>query len=135
MVFLFFLGFVCFGCVYIGGVVRLLIIGGFFVVVFWVYSIVDCVVQLVMWYWGVFKIVWIFIVVFLFVIGGIFWFVIGCWCVNDLGVCFVIVFDDDFVFLCSISKIEQDVCICCFEEEFVCFDEESDEFLVMDQCL
>ena len=56
---------------------RFLVIGGFLAAVFWVYSIVDCVVQPASRHRGVPKGVWIAIVVLIPVIGGLLWFTIG----------------------------------------------------------
>ena len=52
-------------------------IGGFLAAVFWVFSIVDCIVQPASRHRGVPKAVWIAIVVVLPVIGGLLWFAIG----------------------------------------------------------
>ena len=56
---------------------RLLIVGGFLAAIFWVYSIVDCAVQPSTRHRGVPKAAWVAIVVFIPVIGGILWFLIG----------------------------------------------------------
>ncbi|MGN7861744.1 PLDc N-terminal domain-containing protein [Microbacterium sp. 22303] len=56
---------------------RFLVIGGFLAAVFWVYSIVDCIVQPASRHRGVPKAVWIAIVVVIPVIGGLLWFTIG----------------------------------------------------------
>ncbi|MBS1672859.1 MAG: PLDc_N domain-containing protein [Actinobacteria bacterium] len=56
---------------------RFLVIGDFLAAVFWVFSIVDCVVQPATRHRGVSKGVWIAIVVLLPVIGGALWFTIG----------------------------------------------------------
>jgi hypothetical protein len=58
-------------------VARFLVIGGFLAAVFWVFSIVDCVVQPASRHRGVPKGVWIAIVVVIPVIGGVLWFAIG----------------------------------------------------------
>lgn len=52
-------------------------IGGFLAAVFWVFSVVDCIVQPASRHRGVPKGVWIAIVVVLPVIGGLLWFAIG----------------------------------------------------------
>ena len=62
---------------YTGGVARFLVIGGFLAAVFWVFSIVDCIVQPASRHRGVPKGVWIAIVVVIPVIGGLLWFGIG----------------------------------------------------------
>ncbi|GAB6859120.1 PLDc N-terminal domain-containing protein [Microbacterium xylanilyticum] len=56
---------------------RFLVIGGFLAAVFWVFSIVDCVVQPASRHRGVPKGVWIAIVVVIPVIGGVLWFTVG----------------------------------------------------------
>lgn len=56
---------------------RFLVIGGFLAAVFWVFSIVDCIVQPSSRHRGVPKGVWIAIVVLIPVIGGLLWFTIG----------------------------------------------------------
>ncbi|MDR2322448.1 PLD nuclease N-terminal domain-containing protein [Microbacterium sp. NPDC089698] len=56
---------------------RFLVIGGFLAAVFWVFSIVDCIVQPASRHRGVPKGVWIAIVVLIPVIGGLLWFTIG----------------------------------------------------------
>ena len=62
---------------YTEDVARLLIVGVFLAAVFWVFSIVDCVVQPASRHRGVPKGVWIAIVVLIPVIGGLLWFTIG----------------------------------------------------------
>ena len=52
-------------------------IGGFLAAVFWVFSIVDRIVQPASRHRGVSKGVWIAIVILLPVIGGVLWFVLG----------------------------------------------------------
>ncbi|MDQ4214170.1 PLD nuclease N-terminal domain-containing protein [Microbacterium capsulatum] len=56
---------------------RFLVIGGFLAAVFWVFGIVDCIVQPASRHRGVPKGVWIAIVVLIPVIGGLLWFVLG----------------------------------------------------------
>lgn len=56
---------------------RVLIVGGFLALVFWVFSIVDCAVQPAMRHRGASKGAWIAIVVLLPVLGGILWFALG----------------------------------------------------------
>jgi hypothetical protein len=53
------------------------VIGGFLAAVFWVFGIVDCIVQPASRHRGVPKGVWIAIVVLIPVIGGVLWFTIG----------------------------------------------------------
>ncbi|MGN8027912.1 PLD nuclease N-terminal domain-containing protein [Microbacterium sp. 22242] len=56
---------------------RFLVIGGFLAAVFWVFSIVDCIVQPASRHRGVPKGVWIAIVIVFPVIGGLLWFTLG----------------------------------------------------------
>ena len=62
---------------YTGRVARFLVIGGFLAAVFWVFSVVDCIVQPASRHRGVPKGVWIAIVIVFPVIGGLLWFAIG----------------------------------------------------------
>ncbi|WP_295014802.1 PLD nuclease N-terminal domain-containing protein [uncultured Microbacterium sp.] len=56
---------------------RFLVIGGFLAAVFWVFGIVDCVVQPASRHRGVPKGVWIAIVILIPVLGAILWFALG----------------------------------------------------------
>lgn len=56
---------------------RFLVIGGFLAAVFWVFGIVDCIVQPASRHRGVPKGVWIAIVVVIPVIGAVLWFALG----------------------------------------------------------
>lgn len=112
---------------YTGGVARVLIVGGFLAAVFWVYSIVDCAVQPATRHRGVPKAAWLAIVIFLPVIGGILWFVLGRRRANDKETIQLIGPDDDPTFLRSISKTEQDARILRLEEELARLDDETDE--------
>ncbi|MEN2740426.1 PLD nuclease N-terminal domain-containing protein [Microbacterium sp. X-17] len=56
---------------------RLLIILALLATVFWVYSVIDCIVQPALRHRGVGKVAWVFIVLLLPVIGGILWFTLG----------------------------------------------------------
>jgi hypothetical protein len=114
-------------------VARVLIIGGFLAAVFWVFSIVDCAVQPATRHRGVPKAAWIAIVVFIPVIGGILWFVLGRRRANDQGTRRVVAPDDDPAFLRSISKSEQDARIRRLEEELARLDDETDEPPAADQ--
>ena len=106
---------------------RLLIVGGFLALVFWVYSIVDCTVQPATRHRGVPKGAWIAIVVLIPVIGGLLWFTIGR---RRRGTAQssaqTIAPDDDPEFLRSINKTEQDARIRRLEEELARLDDETD---------
>ena len=56
---------------------RVLLIGALLAVVFWVFSIVDCVAQPSIRHRGVNKPIWVLIVVFIPVLGGFLWFAVG----------------------------------------------------------
>jgi len=58
-------------------VTRVLLIGALLAVVFWVFSIVDCVAQPSIRHRGVNKPIWVLIVVFIPVLGGFLWFAVG----------------------------------------------------------
>ncbi|WP_309128395.1 PLDc N-terminal domain-containing protein [Microbacterium sp.] len=104
---------------------RILIIGGFLAVLFWVFSIVDCAVQPAERHRGVSKAKWVLIVVLLPVIGGILWFAIGR---RRPGHDDSPLFrpDDDPEFLRGISRKEQDARIKQLEEELARLDDETD---------
>ncbi len=104
-----------------------MIVGGFLAAIFWVYSIVDCAVQPPTRHRGVPKAAWIAIVVFIPVIGGILWFLIGRRRMNDKGSIRLVAPDDDPQFLRSISKTEQDDRIRRLEEELAKLEDETDE--------
>lgn len=104
---------------------RVLIVGGFLAVVFWVFSIVDCVVQPTTRHRGVSKAAWVAIVVLIPVIGGILWFALGR---RRGGAGFVVPLapDDDPEFLRGIRRTEQDERIRELEEELARLDDEGD---------
>ncbi|MCR2812552.1 PLD nuclease N-terminal domain-containing protein [Microbacterium sp. zg.Y1090] len=56
---------------------RILLIVALLLILFWVYSIVDCAVQHPSRHRGVSKPVWILIVALLPVLGGVLWFAVG----------------------------------------------------------
>lgn len=105
---------------------RLLIVGGFLALVFWVFSIVDCAVQPATRHRGVPKWVWILIVIFIPVLGGILWFTIGRFRGTARGGARSVAPDDDPEFLRSIGKTEQDARIRRLEEELARLDDETD---------
>lgn len=106
---------------------RFLIVGGFIAAVFWVFSIVDCIVQPATRHRGVPKGAWIAIVVLLPVLGGLLWFIIGRRTPNASRTVMPPAPDDDPEFLRSISKAEADERIRRLEEELARLDEETDE--------
>lgn len=106
---------------------RLLIVGGFLAVVFWVFSIVDCAVQPPTRHRGVPKLAWIAIVVLIPVIGGILWFTIGRRRTKGQQAVRGLAPDDDPEFLRSIGKAEQDARIRRLEEELAQLNDETDE--------
>lgn len=104
---------------------RVLIVGGFLAVLFWVFSIVDCVVQPASRHRGVRKGIWVLIVVLLPVLGGILWFVIGRRRPGQIDSP-LFAPDDDPEFLRGISLNEQDARIKQLEEELARLDDETD---------
>ncbi|MGW9627497.1 PLD nuclease N-terminal domain-containing protein [Microbacterium sp. NPDC055521] len=105
---------------------RLLIVGGFLAVIFWVFSIVDVAAQPAGRHRGVSKGAWVLIVVLLPVIGGILWFWIGRRRRGELISDFVTGPDDDPVALQRMSSTEQDARIRQLEEELARLDDETD---------
>lgn len=105
---------------------RVLIIGGFLAVVFWVYSIVDCAVQPASRHRGVSKSVWVLIVVLLPVIGGILWFTLGRLSRGEVDTGYVVPPDDDPQVLRRMGNAEQDARIQELEAELARLDDESD---------
>ena len=105
---------------------RVLIVGGFLALIFWVFSIVDCAVQPATRHRGVPKGAWIAIVVLIPVLGGILWFALGRRRAGDQGVTRTVAPDDDPEFLRGISQNEQDERIRRLEEELARLDDESD---------
>lgn len=104
---------------------RVLIIGGFLALVFWVFSIVDCAVQPATRHRGVPKGAWIAIVVLIPVLGGVLWFALGRRRADQEGIR-VVAPDDDPAFLRTIGKSEQDARIRRLEEELARLDDETD---------
>lgn len=105
---------------------RVLIVGGFLALVFWVFSIVDCAVQPATRHRGVPKGAWIAIVVLIPVLGGILWFVIGRRRRGDEQKLRSLAPDDNPEFLRSLGKNEQDERIRRLEEELARLDDETD---------
>ena len=104
---------------------RLLIVGAFLALIFWVYSIVDCAVQPATRHRGVPKGAWIAIVVLIPVLGGILWFAIGRRR-RDREAMRQVAPDDNPEFLRSLGKSEQDDRIRKLEEELARLDDETD---------
>lgn len=105
---------------------RVLIVGGFLALVFWVFSIVDCAVQPATRHRGVPKGTWIAIVVLLPVLGGILWFVIGRRRRSAEKTLRSLAPDDNPDFLRSLGGNAQDERIRRLEEELARLDDETD---------
>ena len=105
---------------------RVLIVGGFLALVFWVFSIVDCAVQPATRHRGVPKGAWIVIVVLMPVLGGILWFVLGRRRRRDEERTRSLAPDDNPEFLRSLGTSEQDERIRRLEEELARLDDETD---------
>ena len=95
-------------------------------VTFWVYSIVDCALQPPTRHRGVSKPVWVLIVIFFPVLGGVLWFAIGR--SRRRSVAAFRAPDDDPEFLGSIGTIsDQDERIRRLEEELAALDSDADD--------
>lgn len=105
---------------------RVLIIGGFLALVFWVFSIVDCAVQPATRHRGVSKGAWVAIVVLIPVLGGILWFAIGRRRRGDEKQIRSLAPDDNPEFLRSLGTNAQDERIRRLEEELARLDDETD---------
>lgn len=105
---------------------RVLIVGGFLAVIFWVFSIVDCSVQPATRHRGVPKGTWIAIVVLIPVLGGILWFALGRRSRSNQQQTRSLAPDDNPEFLSTIGKNEQDERIRRLEEELARLDDETD---------
>ncbi|MFE6997295.1 PLD nuclease N-terminal domain-containing protein [Microbacterium sp. NPDC057659] len=105
---------------------RVLIVGGFLAVVFWVFSIVDCAAQPATRHRGVSKGAWVAIVVLIPVIGGILWFLLGRRRKGDRSDTRPYAPDDDSEFLRGINRKEQDARIRELEEELARLDDDGD---------
>ncbi|HCS60352.1 MAG TPA: hypothetical protein DIW46_02995 [Microbacterium sp.] len=104
---------------------RVLIVGGFLALIFWVFSIVDCAVQPATRHRGVPKGAWIAIVVLIPVLGGILWFALGRRR-RDRESMRQVAPDDNPEFLRTLGKSEQDDRIRKLEEELARLDDETD---------
>ncbi|MDT0158345.1 PLD nuclease N-terminal domain-containing protein [Microbacterium sp. ARD32] len=105
---------------------RVLIIGGFLAVVFWVFSIVDCAAQPATRHRGVSKFTWVLIVLLLPVIGGILWFTLGRLRPGAADAGYVVPPDDDPQVLRRMRNAEQDARIRELEAELARLDDDSD---------
>jgi cbb3-type cytochrome oxidase subunit 3 len=105
---------------------RVLIVGGFLAVVFWVFSIVDCAAQPATRHRGVSKTVWVLIVVLLPVIGGILWFMLGRLRRGEIDTGYVVPPDDDPQVLRRMGNAEQDARIRELEAELARLDDDPD---------
>lgn len=105
---------------------RVLIVGGFLALVFWVFSIVDCAVQPATRHRGVPKGAWIAIVVLIPVLGGVLWFALGRRRGSANGGARQVAPDDDPEFLRTLNKTDQDARIRQLEEELARLDDETD---------
>lgn len=105
---------------------RILIVGGFLAVVFWVFSIVDCAVQPATRHRGVSKFIWVLIVVLLPVVGGVLWFALGRLHAGERDTGYVVPLDDDPHTLRRMDNAEQDARIRELEAELDRLDDDSD---------
>ena len=105
---------------------RVLIVGGFLAVIFWVFSIVDCAVQPATRHRGVSKTAWVLIVVLLPVIGGILWFTLGRLRPGAVASRYIVGPDDDPEALRHMSRAEQDARIRELEAELARLDDDPD---------
>jgi hypothetical protein len=106
---------------------RFLIIGGVFAVVFWVFSLVDCILQPATRHRGVPKGAWIAIVILIPVLGGILWFAIGRGRGKGRGQQRTYAPEDDPEYLRRLRNAEADARIAALEAELARLDDESDE--------
>jgi hypothetical protein len=108
-------------------VARVYLVLALLAVTFWVYSIVDCALQPPTRHRGVSKPVWILIVVFLPVVGGVLWFAIGR-SRGRQGAAMFRAPDDDPEFLGSIGVMtDQEDRIRRLEQELAALDSEGDD--------
>ncbi|GAA4342497.1 PLD nuclease N-terminal domain-containing protein [Microbacterium rhizosphaerae] len=106
---------------------RLLIILVPLVLMFWVFSVIDCAAQPSIRHRGVSKPVWILIVILIPVLGGILWFWVGRVRARDVAITIPDSPDDDPAFLRSVSPLSaQDERIRQLEEELARLDAEDD---------
>jgi hypothetical protein len=105
---------------------RVLLILALVLTAFWVYTIVDCSVQPATRHRGVSKPIWILIVVFLPVLGGLLWLTVGR--VRRSTIIARRAPDDDPEFLEKIGTLsDQDERIRRLEEELALLDAEDDD--------
>lgn len=105
---------------------RVLLILALVLTAFWVYTIVDCSVQPASRHRGVSKPIWILIVVFLPVLGGLLWLTVGR--TRRRAIAARRAPDDDPEFLEKIGTLsEQDERIRRLEEELAMLDAEDDD--------
>ena len=105
---------------------RVLLISALVATAFWVFTIVDCAVQPRIRHRGVSKPIWILIVVFIPVLGGILWLLIGR--VRASRIAPPRAPDDDPEFLGSLGAMsDQDERIRRLEEELAKLDAEGDD--------
>lgn len=105
---------------------RVLLILALVLTAFWVYTIVDCSVQPATRHRGVSKPIWILIVVFLPVLGGLLWLTVGR--VRRSTIVARRAPDDDPEFLEKIGTLsDQDERIRRLEEELALLDAEDDD--------
>jgi Phospholipase_D-nuclease N-terminal len=107
-------------------VTRVLLILALVLTAFWVYTIVDCSVQPANRHRGVSKPIWILIVIFLPVLGGLLWLTVGR--VRRSAIVARRAPDDDPEFLEKIGTLsDQDERIRRLEEELALLDAEDDD--------
>jgi hypothetical protein len=107
-------------------VTRVLLILALVLTAFWVYTIVDCSVQPANRHRGVSKPIWILIVIFLPVLGGLLWLFVGR--VRRATIVARRAPDDDPEFLEKIGTLsDQDERIRRLEEELALLDAEDDD--------
>lgn len=106
---------------------RLLIILVPLVLLFWVFSVIDCAAQPSVRHRGVSKPVWILIVLLIPVLGGILWFAVGRVRGRDIAITIPDSPDDDPSFRMSMPPLSvQDERIRQLEEELARLDAEDD---------
>ena len=106
---------------------RLLIILVPLVLLFWVFSVIDCAAQPSIRHRGVSKPVWVLIVLLIPVLGGILWFAVGRVRARDVAITIPDSPDDDPALLRSAQPLSaQDERIRQLEEELARLDAEDD---------
>jgi hypothetical protein len=98
------------------------------VLLFWVFSVVDCAAQPSIRHRGVSKPAWILITIIIPVLGGILWFAVGRVRARDAAISIPDSPDDDPAFLRSVQPLSaQDERIRQLEEELARLDAEDDQ--------